>query len=292
MVGDPNFFAWVKRRTLVALFASPAFRDRLVLKGGSLLDLGFGISTRASLDLDFSIAGDFDDGFNLRAECEAVLRTAFDTLGYRVVDVTCLEVPTKVSPDLKAFWGGYRLGFKLIARTQIPADAGSAVQLRRRAAPLLPGGSTIFQIDISKHEFCEDKQDFELDGARVFGYSPELAIAEKLRAICQQMPEYRNLVKKHRAGRARDFVDIHDIREAYLVNFERPAFRDLVAGVFAAKRVPRMLLAQISNHRDDHRADFSAVQATVAAGAELEAFDFYVDYVVRACRGLEPLGDV
>lgn len=292
MAATPWFFAWVKRRTLLALYQHPYLREQLVLKGGSLLDLGFGISTRASLDLDFSIAGDFAAEFDLPGEFATVLSRAFDAEDYLVFDLSCVEVPALVSADLRAFWGGYQVGFKLIPRSQIPPGAAAPADIRRRATPLLPGGPTIFQIDVSKHEYCADKQAFDVDGVEVTGYSPELAIAEKLRAICQQMPEYRGLVRKRLAGRARDFVDIHAVREAYLVNFENPAFRQLVARVFAAKRVPLGLLARLNEYRDDHRADFTAVQATVVAGVALEDFDFYVDYLVRACAALEPLGDV
>jgi predicted nucleotidyltransferase component of viral defense system len=54
-----NFFDWAKRQTLVALFSNPLFRDLLVLKGGNLLDIAFNVSTRSSVDLDFSIEGEF-----------------------------------------------------------------------------------------------------------------------------------------------------------------------------------------------------------------------------------------
>ena len=61
--------------------------------------------------------------------------------------------------------------------------------LRRNATPLTSEGAANFKIDISKFEYCADKQSFKIDGQDVFGYSPEMAIAEKLRAICQQMSE-------------------------------------------------------------------------------------------------------
>ena len=56
--------------------------------------------------------------------------------------------------------------------------------------------------------------------------------------------------------------------------------------------MPLHLIAQISGHREDHRADFTSVQATVRSDAELYDFDFYVDYLVRECKHLESLWNV
>ena len=69
-----------------------------------------------------------------------------------------------------------------------------------------------FTIDISRYEYTEGK-DQDLSGYRIFVYSPEMMVAEKLRAICQQMSEYGPVVKRNRAGgaRARQFLDIHTL---------------------------------------------------------------------------------
>lgn len=289
MSATRDFFHWAKRRTLVALFSNPAFRDQLVLKGGNLLDIAFQVSTRSSVDLDFSIDGEFTEISCVRDQCEGVLRSAFENQGYAVIDVTVDERPPQLSDDLRDFWGGYRIGFKLVAAKLFEKHKGSIGDLRRNAVPMTDAGSTIFRIDVSKHEYCAEKQAFNVDGYQIFGYSPEMAIAEKLRAICQQMPAYRGKVHKHLAGRARDFLDIYTIKQAYLINFENPDFHALMKKVFAAKRVPIDLISQISQFREDHRPDFAAVQATVQSDVRLEGFDYYVDFVVRECRALEAL---
>ena len=56
----------------------------------------------------------------------------------------------------------------------------------------------------------EDKQDWDFDGTLIYVYSPSMIVCEKLRAICQQMPEYGPVIKRERLGSARpkDFVDI------------------------------------------------------------------------------------
>ena len=42
------------------------------------------------------------------------MKTTFAEIGYTVFDVTAQEKPENPSGDLLAFWGGYKLYFKLI----------------------------------------------------------------------------------------------------------------------------------------------------------------------------------
>ena len=51
----------IRKIAIVALFADDFLFERLVLKGGNALGLALGMSSRTSLDLDFSIENDFDD---------------------------------------------------------------------------------------------------------------------------------------------------------------------------------------------------------------------------------------
>jgi len=70
----------------------------------------------------------------------------------------------------------------------------------------------------------------------VYAYSPGMLVAEKLRAICQQMPEYTNVLKKHRSPRGRDFLDIHTVAEYFKVDFGSSGFQQTVKKVFQAKQ--------------------------------------------------------
>ena len=150
-----------------------------------------------------------------------------------------------------------------------------------------------FSIDISKHEYTAGKREFELDGFSIFVYTLEMIVCEKLRAICQQMPEYGPVVKRGRAGspRARDFIDIHTLMTARQIDLTTKENRELLAQVFAAKRVRLSLLGEIGKYREFHRTNYNAVAATVKAGVILREFDFYVDFVLNLIKQLEPLGD-
>lgn len=273
------------------MFSDDDLMDRLVLKGGNLLDLVFRISSRASIDLDFSIAGEFETPQWLQTRIAKALATEFLEIQVIAFDVTVKEVPKIISPEIVDFWGGYQVEFKII-ENEIVAEVGSNLrEMRKRAIAVGERGSGKFSIDISKYEFCDAKQSFEIDHLRIYGYSPEMVVCEKLRAICQQMPEYATFVKKNKAARARDFLDIFDLCRNSEIAFDSDSMRQVLPKVFAAKRVPLKLLAALPEFREFHRPDFTSVAATVKAGVELREFDFYFDFVLDGIDRLKSLWD-
>lgn len=190
---------------------------------------------------------------------------------------------------MKGFWGGYDIFFKIIDRDGYEKFGQNLRDLRRNAANIGRHDSTKFNIQISKFEVCKPKDRYELDGYKIYAYSPQLVVCEKIRAICQQMPEYGEIVRNHGSARARDFVDIYTVAEHFEIAFDDGSFRATIKDVFAAKRVPLSLIGKIAETRDFHQGDFAAVQATVKADVELKEFDFYFNWVVSKCRHLESL---
>jgi hypothetical protein len=106
--------------------------------------------------------------------------------------------------------------------------------------------------------------------------------AEKLRAICQQMPEYSPM-RHPGSPRARDFYDIYVLATTASVDLSKDI--DLVRHVFAAKGVPLNLLAKLRDYCEFHRPDWPAVAASV--GHPLGEFDFYFDFVLGEIAKLE-----
>jgi hypothetical protein len=286
-----EFAEEVKKRAIMAMFSDDELMDRLVLKGGNLLDIVYNLSARASLDVDLSVAGDLGEVGLLRTRLERVLKSTFREIGYEVFDVHVEEEPEDLSEDAEAFWGGYQVDFKIIQVARYEQFAGDLEQLRRNAASVGKQGSTKFRIDISKHEYCDLKQPYEMENLTIYVYTPIMVIAEKLRALCQQMPEYARKVKRHPSARSRDFVDIHTVAERYGIDVAGDDMRQTLPKVFAAKRVPLGLLPRIAEFRDYHCQDFAAVMATVKPGFKLREFDFYFDFVVGAVARLKSLGD-
>lgn len=286
-----DFLQRIRTLVVVAMFADEVLRDRLVLKGGNLLDLVYDLSARSSVDIDFSIEGDFSEPDELARRIERTLQAAFVGGDYVPFDFSFREVPPVISEDLKDFWGGYKVEFKLISRQQYESLRGDINQIRRNAQPLGKRGSSKFSIDLSKHEFCAGKVKYQLEQQLIYGQSPQMFVCEKLRAICQQMDDYRETVKKHRALRARDFVDIYVVADFFRIDFSTEEFKTILKQTFASKRVPLKLVRCLEAEREVHRDDFESVRATVKPDFRLQDYDYYFDFVVNRCLLLEPLGD-
>lgn len=278
----------IKRLVVIAMFSDDALMERLVLKGGNALDIIHRISLRASVDVDFSIADDIPEGERdaFRDTVERVLKETFRPEKFEVFDVKMVEKPEGLTADMADFWGGYHLEFKLIEDEKYEKFRANLTDLRRNALQLGQGGK--FLIDISKFEYTAGREPKDLDGFRIFVYSPEMIVAEKLRAICQQMKEYAPVIKRKRepTARARDFIDIHTVIEHFGLAMTSPKNRDLIRNVFAAKKVPLELLAKIPEYQDFHERDFQAVKDTGKSGKRLKAFEFYFETVVLLAREL------
>jgi hypothetical protein len=243
--------------------------------------------------VDVSIDEHLTDAIELGKRVNLCLDRAFADMGLVVIDFKFAPVPARISADIESFWGGYNCEFKLVKKLTFDRNKDAPGELRKLAEPLGTTGSPTFQIDFSRHEFCEDKERFEIDGYTVYGYSPRMFIAEKLRAICQQMPEYNEVVHRGRPGasRARDFIDIQVIAEHYGIDFRDPEFQQIVLKTFAAKKVPISWLGKIENTREQHEPDFQSVRDTVVASyrQRLQEFDFYFRFVCDRCEELKAL---
>jgi len=293
---DDDLNLKIKRLVLVALFSDSGLMNKIVLKGGNVLDLVYNVAFRSSVDIDFSIEGEFKNDELGIIECKIrnALKNTFNESGYIVFDVKLIERPKTVSPDMKDFWGGYRVNFKVIDKSEYNKLKGCPKRIRTRSFTLGPGQKKAFRIDISKYEFCKPKRAMEIDGSTVYVYTPEMMVFEKLRAICQQMPEYKQEVNNpSQSARARDFFDIYTILENFKINISSPKNVKLLNNIFLAKRVPLKLIGLISKYRDYHKNDFVSVVDTVFSGVDLKDFDFYFDYVVQhCCDMLKPFWEI
>lgn len=283
----------IKRVAVTAMFADDELFDNLVLKGGNALNLIHQLGSRASLDLDFSMQHDFPEGQEeFRQRVDRALSKTFLQNGYAVFDVKMEIQPQAITEDMADFWGGYAVEFKLIPLDLYAVHKENIVELRRQAVSI--GRGKKFLIDVSRFEYTLGKQEADIDGYRIYVYSPQMIVCEKLRAICQQMPEYGPVIKRTRASsaRARDFVDIHVLITALRINLELEENLRILLGMFQAKKVPLSFLGKIAEYREFHRTDFPSVLATVDAETKLEEFDYYFDFVLEQVSKLKPLWDV
>lgn len=288
---DPNAqLEKIKRLAVQAMFSDDQLLEELVLKGGNAMDLIHHASSRASVDLDFSMESDFSEGSEAsRQLIERKLKETFRAERLEVFDFKMRLKPDHLSEDLAGFWGGYDLEFKLIGADLFAEHAADIEQLRRLALKL--GQGPKFTIDISRFEYTKDKQEAELDGYQIYVYSQEMIVCEKLRAICQQMPEYGPIIKRGRAGsaRARDFFDIHLLVERFEIDMRSARVATILVEMFQVKHVPLEFLGHVQAYREFHRPDFASLQATVRPGVVLESFDHYFNYVLALIEALKPV---
>ncbi|MGF6851104.1 hypothetical protein QFZ51_006339 [Chitinophaga sp. W3I9] len=235
-------------------------------------------------DLDFSIDGDFDSELeDCKNRIENVLKQTFLEHGYILFDYNFMNKPKKARQEVSDFWGGYKIEFKLIPQNLYDKFNGDIEQFRKLALPLQTNNSPKFEIEISKYEYVEHKMQIELDGYVVYVYTPEMIVFEKVRAICQQLPEYAEIIPSHSPRpRARDFYDIHLIMSDHKIDPHSNENKELIKNIFEAKRVPLNFIKLIRNYKVIHNDDWKSVEATVSAKVTLEPFDYYFDFVLQS----------
>lgn len=265
--------------------------ERLVLKGGNALDIVYKLSERSSLDLDFSMQGDFASTQEITVTKEklfAALRDRFDAIGYVVFDEK-FESRPRGDGGPGVVWGGYNALFKLISRKRFQELGGSAgvapsgktlEAMQRESRVTGVGSQRNFVIEISKFEHTEGKQLVEIGGFDCYVYTPAMIAVEKLRAICQQSPHYP--LRKNPTPRPRDFFDIHTIASRLGCDVAAPEHRGLVRAMFGAKQVDLGLIRDIaaSGGREFHAQQWSSVVNAVRGGPAQD-FDFYFHFVVE-----------
>jgi len=277
----------IKKLAIISMFSDDTLMDTLVLKGGNALDIVYKISHRASIDLDFSIEKELNPLEVFSKKMFDALTRTFKENGYRVFDIYIIKKPQVYNPSAPESWGGYQIEFKLIEKENFSKFEEDIENLRRNATIVGPNQKRKFSIDISKCEYCDNKKAFDLEGFTIYVYSPEMIVFEKLRAICQQMPEYiQSIGKSYQTARARDFFDIYVVIKHFKIDIKSKDNIMLLKEIFNKKEVPLELIAKIKNYREYHREDFAVIRDTVTPEAKLRDFDFYFDFVVKICQEL------
>jgi len=271
----------IKKAAIFAIASDSYLMNKLVLKGGTCLELAYELNQRASKDIDFSIEDEFsqEELILLADRMLNIFRAEFEKIGYYIVDLMIENRPMPLPENIKM--SGYKMIFKYLPLSsyQDCKDDSSAIQRRYKK----------FSIDISKYEYVKGKELKELDGHKLYIYPLELIVCEKLRAICQKMKEYRAQPDCTDEPRARDFYDIYNIC-TYIqkIDFKNPDSRETIKQVFSAKDVDLNLLSKIKDKRAVHEADFRNVMLTDVKNKRLpEMFDFYFEYVLDLVSDLE-----
>ena len=161
----------IRRALLTAVASDDLLYEQLVFKGGNALELIHKIGERASLDLDFSMEGDVANAADLDARLHRAVSDRLDSLGFLVFDWKFGPRPNTPREGL-ARWGGYRAEFKVIERDLARSLADDLNALRRQSVELGPERQRVFQMDISKFEFCRGSATVDVDHYRLRSTRP------------------------------------------------------------------------------------------------------------------------
>ena len=284
---DKDFLMLVKTQALKALLSDDNIMEQLVFKGGNAIAMIYKLQSRSSIDLDFSMAQDFnsEEKINIHNRIKILLERSFEEVNYSVVNFNFEEKP-KIG--VNEFWGGYEVSFQLIDKKRLSDLPTHSKEILGRNSKAIYDDHKKFTIDISKYEYCNTKKSQKFEGYNIYVYTPEMIVFEKLRSICQQTEEYQNIVKCSITPRARDFFDIYNVIEKYKIDISTHENLDLLKAIFDVKKVPLKLIFEIKKSYSFHNDSFDVLKDTVieSTNSKLKDFHFYFSYLIEKIENL------
>lgn len=267
----------IKMAVLRALMSDEILMYGLVLKGGNALTLAYDITDRGSIDIDFSMENDFSEKEYKRInnQLQYLFESELSKIGYSPIDIKFKEKPK--SGAIKN-WKGYQIEFKLVELKFFKENKEDIESLRRNALKLYDNNSTIYTLDISAYEYIEKSSLKEIDGMLLRVYTPEMLVIEKIRAMCQSMKKYQEIIPSAKEKkRARDLYDIFKLFKTFSNEIKIDV--ELVRNIFIAKSVPLEFLFDFEILREPYRLDWDSVLITIHQDKPEEEFDYYFDFV-------------
>lgn len=214
----------IRKLVIIGIFSDDLILNDFSLKGGNALSIAYDINNRASMDIDISMKGDLKDINITKIQLEKLLenniRNVLITENFDLIDFKLIDSPKKTD---KPNWGGYRVSFKVIDLSISNMFGGDIEKIRKTSIALGKGNKKDMTIDISKYEYIDQSIIIEINDTLVSSYSLLMIVAEKLRAICQQMPEYKEIMSIKTSPRPRDFYDIFTI-----FNYKKELFDEIL----------------------------------------------------------------
>lgn len=275
----------IRKLVIIGIFSDDLILNDFSLKGGNALSIAYDINNRASMDIDISMKGDLKDINITKIQLEKLLenniRNVLITENFDLIDFKLIDSPKKTD---KPNWGGYRVSFKVIDLSISNMFGGDIEKIRKTSIALGKGNKKDMTIDISKYEYIDQSIIIEINDTLVSSYSLLMIVAEKLRAICQQMPEYKEIMSIKTSPRPRDFYDIFTI-----FNYKKELFdeillkenKDIIKKMFKIKNVPLNLIDKIklTETKEFHERAFGSVEQSIGKDAHNKGFSFYYDFV-------------
>lgn len=282
----------IRKLAIQSLYLNDDLSDILVLKGGNALSI-LELTRRGSYDLDFSLYECTLTDAQLEERFKTAIENHFEENDYKIIKFSFTKKPKKEIAPMTFKWGGYSIEFKFIKldkynditkntspKTVKSAYAQEYVNMTGTNDPVL--------IELSKNEYCKGFNEKEFEDITLKIYSPWMIIFEKLRALCQQMDQYK--LRKNPSQRARDFFDIYTTSKAYVLDRtslkDKEELSELIKNIFDIKEVDISLLEKLDDYKEFHRSSFQKVIDSVLEDerADLKEYDFYFEETKKIAR--------
>ena len=209
------------------------------------------------------------------------LQNEFNQLGYQVVSFKFEEKPSTKKEWTPPFWGGYKIDFSILKEEVFSNLSEAQLKNINAFAESIEDGKKKIQIDLSFDEYTDPRIKETIDDIDVYLYSPLMIIYEKIRASCQQLPEYTVGMNKKRA---RDLFDIYTI----LTNIKHIDLYDevlnpdnlyIIDKMFSIKDVSIELIPKIETIKEELREDYlNKVIPQVPGDQSTPDFDYLFEF--------------
>lgn len=286
-----------RRLVIIAIFSNDELHNLFSLKGGSALDLIYKITYRTSIDIDIAMKDDIPD-----TEFEHIKEILFTALQetfneyetpYSIFDFKFERRPFKENREKKQFWGGYKVEFKIKEGLLSSINNQDPQRLSREAEVTNLSQGKKFEIDISKFEFIDKSETYSLDDYQIRVYTLEMIIYEKLRALCQKLPNYKYAHREINA-RPKDFYDIFMIiKKQPHLNFEKLDL-SLLKTIFEQKEVPLEFLFKLKDFKRELFDEGVAQLKETFINQELDEFkaDDVFNFVIKGIENIPNINSI
>jgi hypothetical protein len=187
---NQNIIRQIKRIVITALCSDDEIMESLSLKGGSAIQEFYNVrnKARSSIDLDYSLSQQFEDFEAVKNKIEQILHEEFNKSDFRIIDFDFYENPDPQKVK-NIIYTGYKIEFKVISKDLYDNQYKNIKSKRLQAFDI--DGRKSFKIEFSNYEFIQESVYKNYENFDVKIYTPEMIVCEKLRALCQQIFEYR-----------------------------------------------------------------------------------------------------
>jgi len=269
---------------LKAIFSNEELEEILTLKGGNALKL-YGVTERQSQDLDFSIKETVRLSKNRHEGLfYSVLESEFEKNHYKLINFRFTEVPSKRQDNIPDFWGGYKIEFSIIHTNKFDQLSKSQLKNINAFAESIEGDKKRIQIDLSFDEYTDTRQAKEVDGVSIYLYTPLMIVYEKIRASCQQLPDYHLSRDKKRS---RDLYDIYILLSniKYITLYDEILNPDnfyILEKMFSLKNVDIDLIPKIPTIKEELEHDYhTRVLPQIPVDQSSPSFQFLFEYTTE-----------